>query len=100
MFGDGKYDHLAALVRRKALSRFAAVIIGAGKKGNGFSLQFVSSTNPIEVSGHLRFLVKGLRSMADEIEKDALALELGHATSQTYAPDGPYTGDVPLEKEQ
>ena len=63
--GPGKYDDLATYVREQAEAMAALVIVLAGNKGSGFSLQALQSSkeavSPIVVA-------ELLRAVANEIE--------------------------------
>ena len=60
--GPGKYDDLATYVREQANAHGAVVIVIAGDKGSGFSVQATEDVT--------RRLPALLRSLADDIEKD------------------------------
>jgi hypothetical protein len=64
--GPGKYDDACTQARLSTQARACLLLIGDGKKGNGFSLQTV---DPI----YIQSLPAALRAMADAIELQALA---------------------------
>jgi hypothetical protein len=62
MKGPGKYDALTKLVRERAKSIGAVVLVYKGEHGSGFSVQ-----GPVEM---LTALPHVLRGIADEVERD------------------------------
>lgn len=60
MRGPGKYDELATYVRKQSQAKAAIVIVIAGNRGGGFSVQA-----EIDVTSMLPALLRGL---ADDIE--------------------------------
>jgi hypothetical protein len=65
-FGTGKYDDIAALVRETTQAEVAVVLVGGGNRGDGFSVQLLTS----DTNGALRKLAKALRDTAELIEAD------------------------------
>jgi hypothetical protein len=64
--GPGKYDEETTLLREKTEAKGVVLLIFNGKKGSGFSCQA-----PLELQLRLPAI---LREMAEEIEKNGLAL--------------------------
>ena len=63
MIGPGKYDEETEVVMRSTRAACVALLVVAGERGHGFSVQSVSA----EI---LKSLPSALRQLADEVEKD------------------------------
>lgn len=61
--GPGKYDDLCTYVREHANAEGALLLVVRGDHGTGFSTQLRASVHPHEI-------VKMLRAVADQIERD------------------------------
>lgn len=70
-FGAGKYDELASLVRETTQAEVAVVLVGGGTRGDGFSVQLLTS-DPISA---LRKVAQALRETAELIEADCAKRE-------------------------
>lgn len=68
MTGPGKYDDEATMVQKSTNASGVILIVIGGDKGEGFSCQ---ATMPV-----LLGLPSMLRSIADQLEADALALKV------------------------
>lgn len=68
MFGPGKYDHLCEQVRKAAgpIAEVVLIVVN-GELGHGFSAQI----SPGSVVG----IAAALRAVADQMERDWMALE-------------------------
>ncbi len=77
-FGEGKYDHLATLVRQQSHAHGVAVVVFDGSRGSGFSVQ-----------GTPQFLITlpaTLREIADAVDADILAA-MGDALPTSMPPE-------------
>lgn len=67
MFGPGKYDDEATMVRERTQAQAVILLVAGGNKGDGSTVQCVSLAL-------LRQFPKILRRLADELEADAQRL--------------------------
>jgi hypothetical protein len=71
--GAGKYDREASFLLEITEAELVVVIVGAGNRGHGFSLQLVHQG---DVVAKLRASVATLREAADNIERDIASGEI------------------------
>lgn len=68
--GAGAYDDLVTYVREKVDADGVMVLVVGGNRGNGFAQQWVAPTDATFIE-QLRVAARALRSVADQMERDA-----------------------------
>jgi len=56
-FGEGKYDHVVALIRRKTNAKHAMAVVLDGNKGHGFAIHVGGVTQPERIVNTKRMIV-------------------------------------------